>query len=90
MTANTMPTFTFNLIEKVDPLTYDSTFLIVNFEGEVFHTFSEHESEKAFSLWQSYLTEAEIEQLNRHYEHCEALAEYEQEKLSERLYFSYN
>jgi len=84
------PEFTFNLLEKFNPKTYQSTFLIVNFEGEVFNCFTEHESEKAFGVWMSYLTQDEKTQWDNYILKCEAQDEVWNEQQCERLHFSFN
>jgi hypothetical protein len=45
------PQFTFNFVEKVDPITYKATFYIVNDDGERFESFADHEYEKANEVW---------------------------------------
>jgi hypothetical protein len=84
------PTFTFNLVEKFEPKTYQSTFLIVNFEGEVFNSFAEEESEKAFGVWMSYLSEQEKTQWNDYLVKCESEDDVAFEQQCERTHFSYN
>ena len=84
------PTFTFNLIEKIDPKTYQSTFLVVNYEGEVFNSFAENQSEKAFGVWMSYLTTEEKSQWNDYLVKSEAEEEVWYEQQCERTHFSYN
>jgi hypothetical protein len=84
------PTFTFNLVEKINYTTYESIFLIMNFEGEVFNSFAEHESEKAFSVWFSYLTTEEKTQWNDYIVKSEAEEEVLYEQQCERLHFSFN
>jgi len=84
------PVFTFNLIEKIDPKTYQSTFLVVNFEGEVFNSFAEEESEKAFGVWMSYLTEQEKTEWNDYLVKSEAEEEVWHEQQCEQTHFSYN
>ena len=84
------PTFTFNLVEKINYITYESIFLIMNFEGEVFNSFAEHENEKAFSVWFSYLTTEEKAQWNDYIVKSEAEEEVLYEQQCERLHFSFN
>ena len=44
------PQFTFNFVEKFDPVNYKSTFYIVNDDGERFKSFADHEYDKAFEV----------------------------------------
>jgi hypothetical protein len=90
MMANTKPVLTFNLVEKVDPETYLVTFLVVNFEGEIFNSFADHEGKKAFDVWMSYLTQDEKTQWDNYILKCEAQDEVWHEQQCERMHFSYN
>jgi hypothetical protein len=90
MMANTKPVLTFNLVEKVNPETYLVTFLVVNFEGEVFNSFADHEGEKAFDVWMSYLTQEEKTQWDNYILKCEAQDDVWYEQQCERMHFSYN
>jgi hypothetical protein len=84
------PQFTFNLIEKFDPKTYNSTWSIVNDDGERFESFADHEGEKAFEVWMSYLSEEEKAQYLDYVADCDAADAVWHEQQKERLHFSFN
>jgi hypothetical protein len=84
------PQFTFNFVEKVDPITYKSTFYIVNDDGERFESFADHEYEKANEVWLSYLSQDEKAQWDDYVADCDAAEAVWQEQQKERLHFSFN
>ena len=84
------PQFTFNFVEKFNPVTYKSTFYIVNDDGERFESFADHEYDKAFEVWLSYLTAEEKAQWDDYVADCDAAESVWQEQQKERLHFSFN
>jgi hypothetical protein len=84
------PQFTFNFVEKVDPITYKATFYIVNDDGERFESFADYEYEKANEVWLSYLSDEEKAQWDDYVADCDAAEAVWQEQRKERLHFSFN